>query len=540
MMLEQWAGLNQLVPRHSIDDQELWWNENLFPIGPGSLRSCWGHGPVLYTAPAGTTILRIFFGFYGNTTPPFSWPPPGRNGWMFLSNGHVVELDLDTLATIDIGQIWEPIAPQYWASAKVWRPRWVGNTPGEVGGVLFGSPQGLYAWDGTTLYSPGGAAPNWLTNADISGLGPFSMPVGLPGIFTMEVYQQRLFVAGKDVIAYSAPQNGADFSASGGGGAFGYFGDKLVYSYMDLAASAGYLFCFGDSSTDMISNVQLTGSGTVDSPYSTVFNYQNVDPQIGHAFPRPVGHWGRYFVMGNGAPLQPPDTDPLAHRGSVYLMFGGDAQVIGEKITRLYTTIDNTEFQPTICPATIFGFRVMLLNAMFTDPFGVRRPLMLMWHGNLRGREVWSIATQNLNLTHIASYEQDSVITPYGTDGTSLYQLFANPDPALPKRFSTKAYKGSGIQGLTIKNWKRLFLEVTDYSGQGCSFNGRVTTTGGGIPNGVQDVAFELVPGQLYALEPQIISGQGLSGQMDMISYSPDFTIERLFVGAEERTLFGA
>jgi hypothetical protein len=461
-------------------------------------------------------------------------------GWMFLSNGNIDEVDLDTLQVTTIPNVWQPIAPQYWASAKVWRPRWIGNTAGEIGGVLFGSPQGLYAWDGTTLSRPGSPAPNWLTNADISGLGPFTMPTGLPGIFTMEVYQQRLFVAGKDVIAYSAPQNGADFSASGGGGAFGYFGDKLVYSYMDLSAAAGYLFCFGDSSTDMISNVQLTGAGTVASPYSTVFNYQNVDPQIGHAFPRPVGHWGRYFVIGNGAPLHPPDTDPLAHRGSVYLMYGGDAQVIGEKITRLYTTLDTSEFQPTVTPATIFGFRVMLLNASFQDPFGVRRPLLLMWHGNLQGREIWSVASQNLHLTNIASYEQDSVITPYGTDGTSLYQLFANPDPTLPKRFSTKAYKGSGIQGLTIKNWKRLYLEVTDYSGEGAAFNGIITTTGGGIPNGSQDISFQLAPGELYRLDPQQISGQGLSGQMDMISYSPDFTIQRLFVGAEERTFFGA
>jgi hypothetical protein len=67
-----------------------------------------------------------------------------------------------------------------------------------------------------------------------------------------------------------------------------------------------------------------------------------------------------------------------------------------------------------------------------------------------------------------------------------------------------------------------------------------VTTEGGGIPGGTQDVFFELAPGELYKLDPHQISGQGLSGHLDMLSYSPDFTIERLFVGAEERTLFGA
>ena len=140
LTLDQWKGLNQQGRRGSIDYQEELWNENLFAIGPGNLRSTWGHGPAIYTAPAGTSILRIFFGFIGYPTPQFSAPPPGRFGWMFLSNGHVQQVDLDTQAVTDIGQIWSPIGPQYWADAVVWRPRFFGSVEGQNGGVLFGSP----------------------------------------------------------------------------------------------------------------------------------------------------------------------------------------------------------------------------------------------------------------------------------------------------------------------------------------------------------------------------------------------------------------
>ena len=52
--IEQWKGLNQQSERGSIDDQEEWWDENFFAIGPGNLRTCWGPSAAIYTAPAGT------------------------------------------------------------------------------------------------------------------------------------------------------------------------------------------------------------------------------------------------------------------------------------------------------------------------------------------------------------------------------------------------------------------------------------------------------------------------------------------------------
>jgi hypothetical protein len=446
---------------------------------------------------------------------------------MFLSDGNIDQVDLDLKTVTRIGVIWEPIAPQYWGCAKVWRPRFFGSVQGQSGGVLFGSPKGLYAWDGQVLTSPGQTAPDWLTDAaEITPPPPVTvMPTGLPGIYTMEVYQERLFVAGKDVVSFSAPSNGADFSTTNGGGSFGYFGDKLTYSFMDMAASAGYLFVFGDSSTDLISNIQLSGTGATGSPYVTNFNYANIDPQVGHRFPRPVGRIGRYMTMYNGA--------------GIYLMQGGDAQEIGGKVTNIYNTLDTSLYLPTMCTATMFGFRVLLCNGRFKDPFGVTRNLLLMWHPT-QGNQFWSVASQNLELTQIAHYEQDSTLIPYGTDGTSLYQLFAQPDNQLPKRLSTKALRGSGTAMLTIKNFKRLYLELTDNFGRGVGITGTVTTSGGGVPAGVQDVGFELTDGKISDILPQPIEGGGIAAAIDLTSLSPDFTIERLHVGGEQRTLFGA
>ena len=527
--LQEWKGLNQQSPRGSIDDQQEFWNENLFAIGAGNMRSCWGHGPKIYTAPAGKKILRMFFGFTGNRTPQFSAPPPGRYGWMFLSDGTIDEVDLDTKVIHHVGAAWEPIGPQYWASAKVWRPQFFGNVQGQGGGVLFGSPKGLYAWD-TVLYPPGSTAPDWLTDQQETDPGPpiFTMPTGLPGIYCMEVYQSRLFVAGKDVISFSAPSNGADFSTTDGGGSFGYFGDRLTYSYQDLCQSSGYLYVFGDSSIDLIANVQLGGTGTSTSPFATNMNYENIDPMVGQRFPRPVGRIGRYMQMFNGA--------------GIFECRGGEAREIGNPLTNIYQSLDTSQFLPTMCPATMFGFRVLLCNGMFTDPWGVKRNLLLMWHpsGATGQPDFWSIASQNLNLTHIGAYEQDSIITPYGTDGDSLYQLFAQPDPALIKKLSTKFWRGSGVGMLTVKNIKRTFLEFSDNSGQGVSFTGQLICKDGGVPGGTRDLGFELAPGGVEAFEPQPTEGAGIAAAVDLQSTSPDFTISRLHVLSELRTLWGA
>ena len=625
--LDQWpAGLNQQAPRGSIADQESWWNENLFPVGPGNLRSCWGHGPIIYTAPTGTQILRIFFGFIGNETAQFAAPPPGRLGWMFLSDGTVDQVDLDTKAVTKVGQsrigsydyensnavpasgvanqgvfnpallvvnnidkssidnsaffatmtagagntisvngvtwtitsiatvsgittfgispattappfgtanitfsipapqVWAPFAPQYWADAVVWRPQFFGNIAGQQGGVLFGSPKGLYAWDGTLLSKPGDPAPDWLTDAQETVPVAYTMPVGLPGIYTMEVYNSRLFVSGKDVIAFSAPSNGADFSTTDGGGSIGYFGDKLVYTYNDLAASTGYLYVYGDSSVDIIADVQLSGLGTSAAPFVTNLNYSNIDPQVGQRFPRPVGRIGRYMQTFNGA--------------GIWECQGGQLREIGARVTNIFNKLDTSQFLPTMASATMFGFRVLLVNGMFTDPFGVKRNLILMWHSTKP--EFWSVASQNLTLTNIGYYEQDSIMTPYGTDGTNLYQLFAQPDPALKKRLSTKFLRGEGPKQLFVKNWKRVFLEFSDNSGQGVSFTGNLITKGGGVPGGSKDIGFALSPGNDYAFEPQPTEGAGILGAIDLESMSPDFNIERLHIGYEDRTLFGA
>jgi hypothetical protein len=60
----------------------------------------------------------------------------------------------------------------------------------------------------------------------------------------------------------------------------------------------------------------------------------------------------------------------------------------------------------------------------------------------------------------------------------------------------------------------------------------------------VGEFAFGLGPTQRSLdagfFEPQRIESAGIAAAVDLWTNSPDFTIERLHIGAEDRTLFGA
>lgn len=506
-----------------IDDQSCWWLENLLPIASGHLRSAWGPSEPIYTASSGVQILRIFFANIDGVNPL---------GFMFLSDGTVDQVNLNTQAVTSLGQIWQPIAPHYWADLKLWAPNQFGHTAGQSGGVVIGSPQGLYAWDGATLTSPGQTPPLWLTDSrttDSSG-NAYVMPSGLPGIYAMEVYKERLWVMGQTVVSFSAASVAIDFSSAGGGGSFPYHGDQLTVSRTDLHQMGGYLYLFNDSSVDVIGDLSYTNETVIQgqvgniTTISTQFQLANIDPQIGQRFFRPVGVWEQVFTLYNGS--------------GIYAMSGSAFTWASQKITNLLRTIDPSAFEPTQCPAHLFGKKWLLYNAMLTDIWGLKRSLILAWSGPGEGK--WVILSQKLNLTHIASYEQNSCITPYGTDGASLYQLFARPDPELQKRLTTKLYNGE-TYALIIKSWKRAYLEFMDqYRGaEGVYFTGTVTTHGGGIVNGTEDVAFSLDPSG-YDIVPAPLAGQGINAGMDLLSYSPDFTVARLSLTFDPRTLFGA
>jgi hypothetical protein len=83
-------------------------------------------------------------------------------------------------------------------------------------------------------------------------------------------------------------------------------------------------------------------------------------------------------------------------------------------------------------------------------------------------------------------------------------------------------------------------MEMHDHFGAGVEIRGQMRTRGGGLPNGAEDVGFEIPAGKKHDIVAVPLASAGMEAELDLLSYSPDFTIERIDGAREERTLFGA
>ena len=247
------------------------------------------------------------------------------------------------------------------------------------------------------------------------------MPYGISGR-TIETYQNRIWVGAKTKISYTGAGGVADFSTAGGGGSTPVIDSFLREHVSRLIQSNGFLYRFGDSSVDVISNVQTSSDGT------TSFNTSNVDPQTGTDWQDSVVAFGRALVFANTS--------------GVYALYGGAAEKVSAPLDGLFATLvlDQDDHTPSGAVATIFGIRVYMLRIRCTNPFsGVVEPMLCMWDG-----QRWFTATQTIMPEHLATQEINSELTAWGTSETQLYRTFETPSTSIRKTFQTKLVANPG------------------------------------------------------------------------------------------------
>lgn len=243
------------------------------------------------------------------------------------------------------------------------------------------------------------------------------MPYGIQGT-SIETYQTRVWVADDTKISWTGPDTVSDFSTIGGGGSKPVTDAFLREKVVGLAQANGFLYRMGDSSINVISNVQTSGSGV------TTFNDSNVDPQIGTAWRDSVAAFGRALVFANPT--------------GVYALYGGAAEKVSAPLDGLFANASfNTGgvgIEPTAGVATIFGLRVYCIAFTTLDPYTqTNRDVICMWDG-----QKWFVGSQSIDVVALAGQEINSELTCYGATETAIHRLFQTPSSTLEKIAVTK------------------------------------------------------------------------------------------------------
>lgn len=215
--------------------------------------------------------------------------------------------------------------------------------------------------------------------------------------------------------------------------------------YVAIKQSNGYLYAFGDSSIDIISNVQTSGD-----PSLTTFNYQNVEPQVGTTFRDTIQPLGRslYFANKNG----------------VFRLAGGAVTRASEQINDIFETALFPDSSPIagITPSAgtvyIHNHRYYVLLLTILDPFtDTARNVMLAYD-----EKGWYVLTQESEYDAIFTRVVEGDLNLYGRNGTDIVQLFTTPSATLEKVVATKLY-GADTFGF-LKLIHNVMLEGKDMS----------------------------------------------------------------------------
>lgn len=392
-IFETFDGMNTTTSRPGVKDDQMWWCDGFMPIGPRFLRTLYDVGaPITF---AGGTSAVVFFEFINIGVTPYCLSVHADGSIRATNTETFVVATIAAAGTITSPSRSTVGISQYGAQYAL---------------IVADQTNGYFIWDGTTFYSPGQSAP-----------GGGTMPSSVGGT-AVETYQGRVWIADGSNIIFSAPGEVADFATGSGGGSFASSDSFLRVRFTQLRQTNGFLYLIADSSVNYISGVQTSGS-----PPVTTFTNQNADPEVGTP-------WGSAVTVFNRNIL-------IANSFGVHVSYGAAVTKISDVLDGIYNTVtDFGSFVPSVAKAIIFGKKVFLLLLPIVDPYtGQQVNKLLMWDGKR-----WWASAQSIVLTYIQYQEINSVLTAWGTDGSSIYPLFQQPGTGFTKVTQSKLWDKPG------------------------------------------------------------------------------------------------
>ena len=480
LVCEQFMGINTSTSRPGVDDKQMFWCDGFMPIGPRFARTLPGVGAPIHTE---TTTSVSFFDFFNIGATPYMVVIHADGSIHVVNTTTLVETLIAPAGTID-----SPTRTQVGISQ--WGSQYLL--------IVAQQANGYFLWDGTTFFKAGGIGPQvTITNsgsgysnptitvtggagsgatfkatvlfglitsiqvtnpgtgylatdvitlhfADATGTGAAAtailMPFAVEGT-AIETYAGRVWIVNGPVLSWTAPGSVFDFATADGGGNTTSSDSFLRVGYTQIKQTNGFLYLIGDSSINYISGVQTSGV-----PPTTTFTNQNADPEVGTPWPATVDVFGRNIVFANAF--------------GAHVSYGAAVTKISEPLDGVYNTVPNFGgLSPSACKAIIYGKKVWAFILPIIDPISGAQRNKLFMTPDLKK---WWVTEQDVTLIYIQHQEINSVLTAYGTDGTSIYPLFQQPSTAFTKFIQTKLWFEPGGYQL-LKTTGRFWMVANYY-----------------------------------------------------------------------------
>jgi hypothetical protein len=245
------------------------------------------------------------------------------------------------------------------------------------------------------------------------------------------VYQNRVWIAQGRLLSWSAPASFSDFTTANGGGSISLIDSTLRSSVQALFAANGYLYIFGTSSIDSISDLYVpTGA----SPPTPNFTKLNLSAIVGTDQPYSIFVYGRLVLFAN--------------KYGAWSLYGTTiTSISAPDPNNTYKSSINGTWQYLNQATVISGGQVVtngLLCAAFlinraNDPIFGSGPVIAMYQGDAAGGKWWFASWPNLTRVVTSFVGNIPALFAYAS-GSQLVQLFAVTTAAPPAIVTTEMW----------------------------------------------------------------------------------------------------
>ena len=267
------------------------------------------------------------------------------------------------------------------------------------------------------ITNPGSGYTN-AANLVVTASGGGGSGAKLKGIVNKDVnvgiasFSGRVWIAAGRTIYYSAANSFTDFTSVSAGSLV--LTDETLHGNIQQIVSANnFLYIFGDDSINVISNVNVNTNGI------TLFTNTNVSASVGSKRPYAIFPYFRSVLFLNDY--------------GIYALVGSTTSKLSDPLDGIFPNIDFTYpiyagqvlVNNILCAA--FNFRYY--DAVFTQSYRYIQAVFF--------EKKWFLTSQGDSLAYITSVPLNGKITLFGTDGTTLYQLYQSTSTAITSRIQT-------------------------------------------------------------------------------------------------------